>query len=319
VHNKNKSYITPQHTRNTRLLCECELYTSIYDNDTEMKAVMGNYNQQTSQRFEEYNKRMNKNKQKCKDECDKEIQKIILKDKLQKELMHKFATLHTDIQSDAIPTCVCEKSLADKVEKGCLMCGCGLGGGVAPVWGLVSGLWYATLSQYISAKVVEEGIKKGLEVGLSKIMIFAKTLNSGDNLPTITVTQLFSSGNFSNDVTLFDIVHHINNTMYNALETGGYENFCFSISSMAKYKNITTFNRNYGQYSTAVTEAFVQAKNSAINALTPATNALTTAIIASIVAIVVIVLVMLIIYLILRYRRKKKMNKKLQYIKLLKE
>ncbi|KOB89681.1 hypothetical protein PFDG_05234, partial [Plasmodium falciparum Dd2] len=60
---------------------------------------------------------MNKNKQKCKDECDKEIQKIIIKDKLQKELMHKFATLHTDIQSDAIPTCVCEKSLAVKGER----------------------------------------------------------------------------------------------------------------------------------------------------------------------------------------------------------
>ncbi|KOB87856.1 hypothetical protein PFDG_03983 [Plasmodium falciparum Dd2] len=42
-------------------------------------------------------------------------------------------------------------------------------------------------------------------------------------------------------------------------------------------------------------------------------------IIASIVAIVVIVLVMVIIYLILRYRRKNKMKKKLQYIKLLKE
>ncbi|ETW39276.1 hypothetical protein PFTANZ_00009, partial [Plasmodium falciparum Tanzania (2000708)] len=42
-------------------------------------------------------------------------------------------------------------------------------------------------------------------------------------------------------------------------------------------------------------------------------------IIASIVAIVVIVLIMVIIYLILRYRRKTKMKKKLQYIKLLKE
>ncbi|ETW39284.1 hypothetical protein PFTANZ_00017 [Plasmodium falciparum Tanzania (2000708)] len=123
--------------RTHRTLCECEWYTpSNYDNDPEMKFVMENYNRKTSERFKEYDERMNKNRQKCKEQCDKEIQKIILKDKLEKQMEQQFSTLHTDIQRDAIPTCVCEKSLADKVEKGCLRCGYGLGT-VAPTVGFI--------------------------------------------------------------------------------------------------------------------------------------------------------------------------------------
>ncbi|EUR49176.1 hypothetical protein PFBG_06127 [Plasmodium falciparum 7G8] len=59
-------------------------------------------------------------------------------DKLEKELAEKFVTLQTDIQNDAIPTCVCEKSLADKTEKFCHNCGYGLGS-VAPNIGLLGG------------------------------------------------------------------------------------------------------------------------------------------------------------------------------------
>ncbi|WP_228715144.1 hypothetical protein, partial [Klebsiella pneumoniae] len=68
-----------------------------------MKSVKENFNRQTSQRFEEYEERMREKRQKCKEQCDKDIQQIILKDKI-------------------------EKSLEEKVEKGCLRCGCGLGG-----------------------------------------------------------------------------------------------------------------------------------------------------------------------------------------------
>ncbi|EWC89226.1 hypothetical protein PFNF54_01983 [Plasmodium falciparum NF54] len=282
-----------------------------------MKEVMEIFDRQTSERFHEYDERMKTTRQKCREQCDKEIEKIILKDKLEKELMDKFATLHTDMQSDAIPTCVCEKSVADKTEKVCLNCGKTMGA-VAPAWGLISGLWYATWSQYVSAKILEVGISEGIKEGLTQIMKFTISLYPKANLPNITVTQMLSSGKFTNNVTLFDMVQHINNTMYTTLEAEEYSKFCGVVSSMAKYKNIT-FNRTYGKYSTAVTEAVTQGKTNAINTLTPATNTLTTAIIASMVAIVVIVLVMIIIYLILRYRRKKKMKKKLQYIKLLEE
>ncbi|EWC87688.1 hypothetical protein PFNF54_03536 [Plasmodium falciparum NF54] len=77
---------------------------------------MQKFHDRTTQRFQEYDERLQEKRQICKDKCDKEIQKIILKDKLEKELMDKFSTLDTDIQSDAIPTCICEKSLADKTS-----------------------------------------------------------------------------------------------------------------------------------------------------------------------------------------------------------
>ncbi|ETW59921.1 hypothetical protein PFMC_04196 [Plasmodium falciparum CAMP/Malaysia] len=104
VHDKNKPYITP-HTPTTtsRVLSECDIPTSNYDNDADMKSVKENFDRQTSQRFDEYEERMSKKRQKCKEQCEKDIKQIILKDKM-------------------------EKSLAEKVEKGCLRCGCGLGG-----------------------------------------------------------------------------------------------------------------------------------------------------------------------------------------------
>ncbi|ETW58817.1 hypothetical protein PFMC_05297 [Plasmodium falciparum CAMP/Malaysia] len=91
---------------------------------------MHDFDRQTSQRFEEYNERMNKNRQKCKEQCDRDIQNIILKDKIAKGLKQQLTTLETNIDTNDIPTCVCDKSVADKVEKTCLKCGGVLGGAV---------------------------------------------------------------------------------------------------------------------------------------------------------------------------------------------
>ncbi|KNG74418.1 hypothetical protein PFMG_00601 [Plasmodium falciparum IGH-CR14] len=136
-------YINTLHTLNTtkiptnRLLCECDLYTSIYDNDPEMNMVMQQFDERTSERFHEYDERIEEKRKKCKEQCEKDIQKIILKDKIEKELTEKFATLQTDITTEDIPTCVCEKSVADTVEKTCLKCGGLLGGGVEPTVGFL--------------------------------------------------------------------------------------------------------------------------------------------------------------------------------------
>ncbi|SPJ10088.1 PIR protein, partial [Plasmodium sp. DRC-Itaito] len=105
-----KKYIHHTKIPTTRLLCECELYAPAnYDNDPQMKEVMQQFEDRTSQRFHEYDDRMVEKRKECKDKCDKEIQKIILKDKLEKQMAEHFDTLQTDIQSDAIPTCICEK------------------------------------------------------------------------------------------------------------------------------------------------------------------------------------------------------------------
>ncbi|KNG74276.1 rifin [Plasmodium falciparum IGH-CR14] len=140
IYNQRNHKSTTHHTPKiptARLLCECELYApSNYDSDPEMKRVMQQFVDRTTQRFHEYDERMKTTRQKCKEQCDKEIQKIILKDKLEKQMEQQFVTLHTDIQSGELPECTCKKSMADKVEKGCLRCGYGLGT-VAPTVGLI--------------------------------------------------------------------------------------------------------------------------------------------------------------------------------------
>lgn len=70
---------------------------SNYDNDSEMKEVMQNFNKETEQRFYEYDKHMIKNRQKCKDQCDKEIQQIIFKMQNRKELTEILAILQKRI------------------------------------------------------------------------------------------------------------------------------------------------------------------------------------------------------------------------------
>ncbi|CDO61591.1 rifin, partial [Plasmodium reichenowi] len=212
VHNnKNKPSITPHHTQTNRSLCECDTQSSNYDKDADMKSVKENFDRRTSQRFEEYEERMKDKRQKRKEERDKNIQKIIEEDKR-------------------------EKSLAKKVEKGCLRCGCGLGGGILPVWGLVSGLWYGTWLQYLSAKALPAGIKKGIEVGITEIIkIFETTRTS--KVPEITLEQILSSGKFTKSVSLFDMAKHIS-TMYEELQAQGFGQFWSQIDGMVNDEGI---------------------------------------------------------------------------------
>ncbi|KOB62351.1 hypothetical protein PFHG_04078 [Plasmodium falciparum HB3] len=128
-----------------------------------MKEIMHDFDRQTSQRFEEYNERMNKNRQKCKEQCNRDIKNIILKDKIEKELKQQLATLETDISTDDIPTCVCNKSVADKVEKTCLKCGGVLGSGV-PGLGLIGGV--TTYFQFLDA--ITAAIEAGKAAGINK-------------------------------------------------------------------------------------------------------------------------------------------------------
>ncbi|SOS77584.1 PIR protein, putative [Plasmodium sp. gorilla clade G1] len=298
AHNKNKSCITPHTpTIKSRVLSECDIQTLIYDNDPEMKSMKENFDRKTSQRFKEYEEHMKDKRQRCKEQCDKDIQKIIVKDKVQ-------------------------KSLAQKVEKGCLMCGCGLGGGVAPVWGLISGLWYATWTQYVattaSKAATDAGIAEGVRVGLVKVTEIVTKLLIGQEskVPAIDVLQKFTTGISAEDVTLSGIFKTINNNAFRQFDSGPHAGFSMLVQKIAQKPNmLNQFSSEAGE----VTKAFVEAKTGILTKTSNATSSLTTAITASIIAIVVIVLVMVIIYLILRYIRKKKMKKKLQYTKLLNE
>ncbi|ETW61558.1 hypothetical protein PFMC_02649 [Plasmodium falciparum CAMP/Malaysia] len=341
--------ITTCHTQTNRSLCECELYApSNYDNDPQMKFVMENFNRQTSQRFHEYDDRMISKRKHCKDKCDKEIQKIILEDKLEKELMDKFATLHTDVQNDAIPTCVCEKSLADNVEKGCLRCGCILGAAM-PELGSIGGSLLSALSAWkpeaIAAAIVaakEAGATKGAAKGLAAGMRVTIGVLEQRGVRLLCPELLESIGSKIHYTDAEEIAKIIleNLNKYCGFDSTANGFPCLEIRTklgiflpgnrlappddiyipkMMKdivYKAKLTTDDVTKTISERVTGILTRQQTSEIAATYASWQ---TAIIASIVAIVVIVLIMVIIYLILRYRRKKKMKKKLQYIKLLEE
>ncbi|SOS80110.1 rifin [Plasmodium sp. gorilla clade G1] len=336
-------------TKPHRLLCECELYTAQnYDNDLEIKRVMENFDRQTSQRFEEYNERMIKNRKRCKDKCDKDIQKIILRDKIEKELTEKFATLDTRITTNDIPTCVCEKSLADKVENQCLKCTQDLGGIVAPSSGVLGGIaelglsaWKSTALNVAIAAAKKAGEAKGLvastQAGIDTVMSGLQALGI-DELGAKTLKSFFSTTLYTDVTNITQAVNKkfINTCLYvnnhadinKPLCTLVFEKNVIPGQPVSSHDTIKVAIQN--MVSNANTAATQAAKTTSERVTATITNQKTseiaticngchTTIIASIVAILVIVLVMVIIYLILRYRRKNKMKKKLQYIKLLKE
>ncbi|EUT67300.1 hypothetical protein PFAG_06113 [Plasmodium falciparum Santa Lucia] len=317
-----KPSITPRHIQTTRLLCECELYApSNYENDQEMKEVMESFNRQSSERFREYDERMKTTRQKCKDKCDEAIQKIILKDKIEKQLSQQFSKLQTNIETNDIPTCVCEKSLADKTENLCLNCGKTMGA-VTPAWGLICGIGYAGWSQYVATTVVkmstDVGIQKGIEMGLSQIREIATQIWNlqASQIPPIKVLAKMTTGTFTDDVTFSGILKTLDSAMTGKFDYGPSGLFSMMVQKAA---NNPFMLKQFSEQATAVETAFNNAKTGILTKAGNVTSSLSTSIIVSVVAIVIIVLIMIIIYLILRYRRKKKMKKKLQYIKLLEE
>ncbi|SOS78627.1 PIR protein, putative [Plasmodium sp. gorilla clade G1] len=334
----------------TRLLCECELYAPAnYDSDAQMKSIMENFNKQAQQRLHEYDESMKTTRQKCKEQCDKEIQKIILKDKLEKELMDKFATLHTVIQSDAIPTCVCEKSIADKVEKECLKCAQNLGGIVAPSSGVLGEIAAFALkgwkTEAIAAATVAakeagtaQGAAKGLAEGIRVTIGVLEERGVGLLCPKL-LESIGSTIHYTDAGKIAKIILQ-NLSTYCGLENipdgppcevirnklgmflrgntivASDDIYIPKLMEEIVYKAKLTADHVRKTVSERVTDILTRQQTSEIAATYSSWQ---TPIIASIVAIVVIILVMVIIYLVLRYRRKKKMKKKLQYIKLLKE
>ncbi|EUT92164.1 hypothetical protein PFAG_00304 [Plasmodium falciparum Santa Lucia] len=321
IYNQRNHYITRTPKATTRTLCECELYApSNYDSDPEMKAVMQDFDRQTSQRFEEYNERLLENKQKCKEQCDKEIQKIILKDKLEKQMEQELITLETKITTEDIPTCICEKSLADKTEKFCLNCGKNMGA-IAPCWGLVCGVGYAGWSQYVTTTVA----KAATDAGINVVIQVLKKLGA-EKVTAVIFEEISHTGQYANIIKFSSIISPELKASCAVMSSSPSDDAMRAGICSILNKGPPPGSTVEDVVSTALNQIVQKAKGTAdfqaakVTAkYTSTTSSLTTGITASIIAIVIIVLIMVIIYLILRYRRKKKMKKKLQYIKLLEE
>ncbi|SOS76170.1 rifin [Plasmodium sp. gorilla clade G1] len=329
-HNSTTYHTTkPKRTKTHRSLCECDLYMPNYENDPQMKKVIQQFEDLTSQRFHEYDERMKTTRQKCREQCDKEIQKIILKDKLEKELTQKFATLQTDIQNDAIPTCICEKSIADKMEKTCLKCTQNFGGIVAPSSGVLAGIAEGALSVWkpaaldaAKAAALIEATDAATQAGMKAVISKIEELNTFHRLENgfVDLSSIVSKLTYNNSDALVDSAKKL------FLESGKLEGldrmpaFYNTVIDYPGPSNIEGFGKiGSDAYHAAFTSQKGTLEATKAGAVDATYGACQNAITASVITIVVIILIMVIIYLILRYRRKKKMKKKLQYIKLLEE
>ncbi|ETW33060.1 hypothetical protein PFTANZ_06228, partial [Plasmodium falciparum Tanzania (2000708)] len=282
-------------TKSHRSLCECDLYTSIYDNDPEIKKVMEDYDRQASQRFHEYEECMKDKRQKCKEQCEKDIQKIILKDKIKKELTEKLAVLQTDITTDDIPTCICEKSVADKVENICLNCGYGLGSALTS-WEILGYTGIYGWKIFATALAKKIGIKEGMKVTIKGLI---DKLYLG-NLPKSQLSKLVTETTYANETLLAPAIKNLSSTICGDYvnEPGGF--FCLYASQREAMfsKFITTNTKDVVQ--AAITKT-TDITNTKIALVDTTTFNFSNVMIASGVTILVIALVMVIIYLILRY------------------
>ncbi|SOV81621.1 rifin PIR protein, putative [Plasmodium reichenowi] len=330
VYNKNKEYIRSHHIPRytSRVLSEGDTQLSIYDKDADMKSVMQQFVDRTSQRFEEYQERLKEKHQKRKDERDKNIQEIIQKDRM-------------------------EKNLAEKIEKGCLKCGCGLGGVAASV-GLFGGLgtygWktaaLATAKEAAEKFGAAQGAIAGAEEGV-KVVIAGITREFGISAIRDKALGLVFDGTNYMEVSVISekIYSYYRTTCASSTYTwlpslsggaGTTEPICKltdkMLASVPQGQGVTPTEF----IKTTVKEVVAGAEQAASDkaagvagvkkasfeaaqekAIEATSTHLYSAIGYSILAILIIVLVMIIIYLVLRYRRKRKMNKKAQYTKLL--
>ncbi|SOV78682.1 rifin PIR protein, putative [Plasmodium reichenowi] len=191
MHNKNKPSITPHHTQTNRSLCESDTESSIYDNDEDMESVKEIFERQASQRLREYDERLQEKRQKRKQQRDKNIQKIIQKDKR-------------------------EKSLAEKIEKGCLMCGCGLGsvaGSVGLFGGIIINIWKpAAITAAIEAalnaaapKIAATANAAGEVIG--KALVIAELQKMGiSTLDKKELGSFFTTISYKNVASIYDAV-----------------------------------------------------------------------------------------------------------------
>ncbi|KNG78074.1 rifin [Plasmodium falciparum IGH-CR14] len=282
VYNKNKIYITPHHTQTNRSLCECDTQSSIYDKDEDMKSVKQQFDDRTSERLREYDERMQDKRQKRKEERDKNIQEIIEKDRM-------------------------DKSLAEKVEKGCLRCGCGLGG-VAAIVGLFGGLAVNEMKKVAAAASTQAGIEEAIK-GVGKIFY----LQDGS---TMQWTNMINAENYSNKMSLIAIV----NSLYNKCEEDealAGPLFCKASEAATESGGGPEFSGNISRMAADAAEDAGKAASDKLAEMTSVGTICSNPIVISAIVVVTIAVILLIIYLILRYRRKKKMNKKQQYTKLL--
>ncbi|MBZ2160253.1 hypothetical protein K1I93_09355, partial [Streptococcus australis] len=193
---------------------------------------MDDFHHQTQKRFHEYEQRLIKNRKECKEQCEQNIQKLILKEKVEKELTEKFSALQIDISTHDIPTCVCEKSVADKTEKFCLKCGYGLGGALTS-WEIFGYTGIYGWANYAALLAHEAGVKAGIKVVIDMFSTYPGLIR----LPGVDLTKMINGSNFNIPMELVKIVQGLNNKLCNPSST---EVFC-AFRNMENGQSLVSF------------------------------------------------------------------------------
>ncbi|CDO62017.1 rifin, partial [Plasmodium reichenowi] len=217
--------------------------------------------------------------------------------------------------------------LAEKIEKGCLKCGCALGGVAASV-GLFGGLGtYGWKSAAIATAAKAEGDAAGVNTLIYKLKFELGISNLCDiSLKNAITTETY----FNEDLIADSIKVFYESLSQSELTSKGYIKFMHfktmqgDQGTLELVKETKTFVREAVKEANMVTTKVTETQTATVQAgelekITATSYSSYSAIGYSVLVILIIVLIMIIIYLVLRYRRKKKMNKKSQYTKLLNE
>ncbi|ETW40360.1 hypothetical protein PFNF135_05187 [Plasmodium falciparum NF135/5.C10] len=230
---------------------------------------------------------MKDKRRKCKKQCDKDIQEIIVKDKI-------------------------HKSLAEKVERCCLRCGCGLGGVAAGV-GIFGSLGTYGWEIGATATAMELATKEGIKAGIQTVIVKINEVNALVELKNVPWTNFIDGSNYKTVNGLFNAIMDAMASIGKSCKSHTFENACNGILARTNYWLDSVAEAGI-KVTASTTES---AKTTKLSEVAASSYHAYTAIAYSVTAILIIVLIMVFIYLFLRYGRKKKMNKKLQYTKLL--
>ncbi|ETW49363.1 hypothetical protein PFMALIP_02682 [Plasmodium falciparum MaliPS096_E11] len=159
---------------------------------------------------------------------------------------------------------------------------------------------------FVHAAAVNAATKAGMEAALLGL----KSVNGLFRLLGENIKDLVTTTNFKCPNALMGLVQNVKNTQC-VVPANQSQIFCRGLE--AQYA--PTIIQKAAVAGTEGADAYIRTLSDS----TTITAFLTDPIVISAIVVISIVVILLIIYLILRYRRKIKMNKKLQYIKLLKE
>ncbi|SOV20308.1 rifin PIR protein, putative [Plasmodium sp. gorilla clade G2] len=316
----------------SRALCEYDKYTANYDNDPEMKEVIEKYNERIAIRWKEYEELKKENEKKYKEQYDNDIKEIILKDKIQKQLTKQLSALEKFTDMDDLDKGINEKNLGTKEKKGkkskiTL-------GHILSEWNILPNIDMYEWIRFSSKEAKIDCNIKNMKHALTKVGYICTnkftSLVNKDGKVSIDMAQLFSSIMSSSNA-------FIQRYMGDDFTSNGNNFKSSSVSSIFIYALWEFFEHIVAPVSAALffKSGDTEGGNSQVTQCSGGSSHTAhgqgahvhgadgpyymTVLYDSFVAIYTITSILLILYYILKYYRNLKVEKRMKYIKILKE